>query len=223
MKKHYSLRNWLWALALPFFLLACDKEDDGAQETAKEDGLNIVEIAQQTEDLTNLVAALTKADEDEGSDLIGTLSGEGPFTVFAPTDDAFGALLGELDGFVSLEDFDTGDASSGDTGPRLPVAKVFGMMLRNPIIMTIACVEFCSGFLRQSIMQWYRTFAKQTDGVLGLADSFVYENWGMLLCAAGILGGVLAGVMCAKGIAAASGLPIIGVNHLAGHALTPRL
>ena len=39
----------------------------------------------------------------------------------------------------------------------------------------------------------------------------------------GLIGGVLAGVMCAKGLAAARGLPIVGVNHLAGHALTPRL
>lgn len=39
----------------------------------------------------------------------------------------------------------------------------------------------------------------------------------------GLIGGVLAGVMCAKGIAAASGKPLVGVNHLAGHALTPRL
>lgn len=39
----------------------------------------------------------------------------------------------------------------------------------------------------------------------------------------GLIGGVVSGVMCAKGIAAARGLPLIGVNHLAGHALTPRL
>jgi N6-L-threonylcarbamoyladenine synthase len=39
----------------------------------------------------------------------------------------------------------------------------------------------------------------------------------------GLIGGVLAGVMFAKGIAAARGLPLYGVNHLAGHALTPRL
>ncbi|MFP4304002.1 MAG: tRNA (adenosine(37)-N6)-threonylcarbamoyltransferase complex transferase subunit TsaD [Rhodosalinus sp.] len=39
----------------------------------------------------------------------------------------------------------------------------------------------------------------------------------------GLIGGVLAGVMLAKGIAAGTGLPLIGVNHLAGHALTPRL
>lgn len=39
----------------------------------------------------------------------------------------------------------------------------------------------------------------------------------------GLIGGVLAGVMCAKGLSAATGKPLIGVNHLAGHALTPRL
>ncbi|ARJ68783.1 tRNA (adenosine(37)-N6)-threonylcarbamoyltransferase complex transferase subunit TsaD [Paracoccus contaminans] len=39
----------------------------------------------------------------------------------------------------------------------------------------------------------------------------------------GLIGGVMAGVMLAKGLAAGSGLPLVGVNHLAGHALTPRL
>lgn len=39
----------------------------------------------------------------------------------------------------------------------------------------------------------------------------------------GLIGGVMSGVMCAKGLCAGSGLPLIGVNHLSGHALTPRL
>ena len=39
----------------------------------------------------------------------------------------------------------------------------------------------------------------------------------------GLIGGVLSGVMLAKGLCSATGLPLIGVNHLAGHALTPRL
>ena len=39
----------------------------------------------------------------------------------------------------------------------------------------------------------------------------------------GLIGGVLSGVMLGKGIAAGTGKPLIGVNHLAGHALTPRL
>jgi OPA family glycerol-3-phosphate transporter-like MFS transporter len=96
---------------------------------------------------------------------------------------------------AGLADFNTGDATSGDTGPRLGAVKVFKKMLTNPIILTIAGVEFCSGFLRQAIMQWYGSFAKQTDAVLGLKSSFVNENWGLLLCIAGITGGVFAGTI----------------------------
>ncbi|MEM9910722.1 MAG: tRNA (adenosine(37)-N6)-threonylcarbamoyltransferase complex transferase subunit TsaD [Pseudomonadota bacterium] len=39
----------------------------------------------------------------------------------------------------------------------------------------------------------------------------------------GLIGGVLSGVMFAKGLAAAQDIPMVGVNHLAGHALTPGL
>lgn len=39
----------------------------------------------------------------------------------------------------------------------------------------------------------------------------------------GLIGGVLSGVMCAKGLAAGAGKPLVAVNHLAGHALTPAL
>lgn len=54
---------------------------------------------------------------------------------------------------------------------------------------------------------------------LGLADLDAVA----VTAGPGLIGGVLSGVMCAKGIAAATGLPLVGVNHLAGHALTPRL
>jgi len=94
---------------------------------------------------------------------------------------------------AGFADIALGDATDGDTGPRLGAATVFGMMLRSPVIMTIAVIEFCSGFLRQSIMQWFKIFAKQTDAVLGLKTGFVYEHWGLLLCVAGISGGVVAG------------------------------
>jgi MFS transporter, OPA family, glycerol-3-phosphate transporter len=96
---------------------------------------------------------------------------------------------------AGLGSFNTGDATSGDDGPSLGAVAVFKKMFQNPVIMTIAGVEFCSGFLRQAIMQWFRTFAKQTDAILGLKSSFVYENWGLLLCIAGITGGVIAGTI----------------------------
>ena len=48
--------------------------------------MTIVENASQAPNLTTLVAAV------QAADLVETLSGEGPFTVFAPTNEAFEAL-----------------------------------------------------------------------------------------------------------------------------------
>ncbi len=39
----------------------------------------------------------------------------------------------------------------------------------------------------------------------------------------GLIGGVLSGVLSAKAISLSAAIPFVGVNHLAGHALTPRL
>lgn len=57
---------------------------------------NIVELAVATPALSTLVTAVTAAE------LAATLSGPGPFTVFAPTNDAFAALpAGALDGLLA--------------------------------------------------------------------------------------------------------------------------
>ncbi|MGR3484240.1 MAG: tRNA (adenosine(37)-N6)-threonylcarbamoyltransferase complex transferase subunit TsaD [Paracoccaceae bacterium] len=61
-----------------------------------------------------------------------------------------------------------------------------------------------------------RTLAEAGTG-LGALDAIA------VTAGPGLIGGVMAGVMCAKGLSAATGLPLVGVNHLAGHALTPRL
>lgn len=103
------------------------------------------------------------------------------------------ATLRNTPGEAGHVDFDPGDASSGDDGPRLGAVDVFKRMLRDPVIMTIAGIEFCSGFLRQAIMNFYQAFAKQTNDTLELRDSFVNQNWGLMLCCAGIMGGVFAG------------------------------
>ncbi len=50
----------------------------------------VVDIAVNNAGFSTLVAALTKAN------LVGALQGDGPFTVFAPTDAAFAALLADL-------------------------------------------------------------------------------------------------------------------------------
>jgi transforming growth factor-beta-induced protein len=60
---------------------------------------SIVEIAVEDDRFETLVAAL------EAADLVDTLSGEGPFTVFAPTDDAFAKLPeGTVESLVAAPD-----------------------------------------------------------------------------------------------------------------------
>lgn len=56
------------------------------ESSAKMASANIVETAVSVDALSTLVAAVTAAD------LAGALSADGPFTVFAPTNDAFAAL-----------------------------------------------------------------------------------------------------------------------------------
>lgn len=56
----------------------------------------IVDIASSTDDFSTLVTALKAAD------LVDTLNSEGPFTVFAPTNEAFAALPeGALEGLLA--------------------------------------------------------------------------------------------------------------------------
>jgi uncharacterized surface protein with fasciclin (FAS1) repeats len=69
-----------------------------SEDAAMEEKNTIIDIAVADGRFTTLAAALTAAD------LVETLSGEGPFTVFAPTDDAFAALpAGTLDSLLLPE------------------------------------------------------------------------------------------------------------------------
>ncbi|TMM55947.1 fasciclin [Maribacter algarum] len=107
MKKNVPFKSYLLLSALFLFFTSCEKNVDINDFENKTPPKNIVETAQETDALSTLVAALAKADESEGTDLIGTLSSEGPFTVFAPTNEAFSNLLSSLDNYNSLEDFST--------------------------------------------------------------------------------------------------------------------
>lgn len=63
---------------------------------------NIVTLAVANPNFSSLVAALTRADLT--IDFVSVLSGAGPFTVFAPTNDAFQALLDSNPDWNSLND-----------------------------------------------------------------------------------------------------------------------
>lgn len=63
---------------------------------------SIVDLALSNDAFTSLVAALTAPDNT--TDFIALLSGAGPFTVFAPTNDAFQALLDSEPSWTVLTD-----------------------------------------------------------------------------------------------------------------------
>lgn len=94
MKKSRFIKK----IALLFFSLtlvfSCSNDDDN--NVIDPSTLNIVELALTTPDLSNLVAALQRAN------LVGTLQ-TGAYTVFAPTNSAFQTFLSD-NGFASLED-----------------------------------------------------------------------------------------------------------------------
>jgi len=89
MKKIFAV-----AIAAALTLTACGSDDAASEDTVAEDTVaeevvadgDIVAVAVGNPDFATLVAALTAAG------LVETLQGEGPFTVFAPTEAAFAAL-----------------------------------------------------------------------------------------------------------------------------------
>lgn len=103
MKKLLRLNSIALATITSFLLLSCSNDYDNGSVVPQPTS-NIVQLASAASNLSSLVAAIGQAD----AGLATTLSGTGPFTVFAPTDVAFTALLNALgDDYNSLADFDT--------------------------------------------------------------------------------------------------------------------
>ena len=87
-------------LAAALTLSACGSDSETATDSMTEQASvgTIVDVAVGAGNFSTLVAAVTAAD------LVETLSGTGPFTVFAPTDEAFAALpAGVLDALLLPE------------------------------------------------------------------------------------------------------------------------
>ena len=73
-----------------------------------------------------------------------------------------------------------------------------------------------------------RAHVEHLDGLIERAMAEAGTQFGELDAVAatagpGLIGGVMVGLLTAKGIAAARGIPLIAVNHLEGHALSVRL
>jgi len=99
MKNLLKLSKLTFLLFVGFSIQSCSDDDDDV--TTPTGASNIVEIALDTPDLSNLVAALSVAD----GNLVDVLSG-GEFTVLAPTNEAFETFLA-ANGFMSLSEVPT--------------------------------------------------------------------------------------------------------------------
>ena len=125
--------------------------------------MDIVDTAVEADDFNTLATALTEAE------LISTLKGEGPFTVFAPTDAAFAALPeGVLDslladkeqlanvllyhvvsGKVMAEDVVTMDGAMVGTllGEKIEISVEDGMVYINDSQVVVTDIEASNGVI----------------------------------------------------------------------------
>lgn len=99
MKTNFlKFRFAILAIAATTLFASCSKDDDTVAPPA-DMPKDIVEVAVSDARFSILVEAVTKAN------LVSALQGDGPFTVFAPTNDAFNALFAQL-GVSGIADLD---------------------------------------------------------------------------------------------------------------------
>ncbi len=91
---------------------------------------------------------------------------------------------------AGFDEFDPHDASSGELEQSYTTMQMLKKILSNRLLITIALVEFTSGVIRNGILQWYLVFGKEMKQP---GSAFFMDNWGLLLCVSGIIGGFLAG------------------------------
>lgn len=115
------MKNFLFILLLSLgsgiLFSSCKEDGDGAQ--------SVVDLAIANENLSILVDALQRAD------LATTLNGDGPFTVLAPTNAAFTALLNTL-GATSLND--------------IPVDQLRNILLNHVISGNVRSTDLATGY-----------------------------------------------------------------------------
>lgn len=116
LKLRTFLFNSFIAVLLVFTLQACGNDDDDGPTNPPNETGNIVEVAQSNDNFSTLVSALSDAG------LVSALEGTGPFTVFAPTNDAFTNV--DLSGLTEEQLAEilqyhvvSGNIASGDLNP----------------------------------------------------------------------------------------------------------
>jgi OPA family glycerol-3-phosphate transporter-like MFS transporter len=93
---------------------------------------------------------------------------------------------------VGFKPLDTQDASSGDSGP-VNFSYVFKKVFTNPVTITIAVAEFCTGFVRHGFEQWFPRYMQEAQGLP--LESPVFQKGAAAVVLAGIAGAFFAGTI----------------------------
>ena len=91
---------------------------------------------------------------------------------------------------AGLEAFDTQDASSGYTG-KVDFAYIAKLVFTNPVTLTIAAAEFCTGAVRKGFEEWFPRYMQEHLHVA--TDSGVFQKGAWSVVIAGIAGAFVAG------------------------------
>ncbi|MCX5786504.1 MAG: MFS transporter [Elusimicrobia bacterium] len=98
---------------------------------------------------------------------------------------------------AGFEDFNTGDATSHETGGQpLQFGELMTRVFTNPVIITLAVSEFCTGFVRQGLMLWFVPFLSEVHKISYGSALFTIATSGVTV--GGIIGGILCGYLSDK-------------------------
>jgi len=96
---------------------------------------------------------------------------------------------------AGFPNIDTEDATAHDADRDAPVNwhHLATRVFTNPIILTLAVAEFCTGFVRQGLMLWFVPFLKEVHHIVPGNGLFQVASLGVTV--GGIAGALLAGYM----------------------------
>ena len=93
---------------------------------------------------------------------------------------------------VNLPELDVQDASSGDVG-QSGLKYVLKKVFTNPITLSIAAAEFCTGFVRHGFEQWFPRYMQEAQNLP--LESAIFQKGALSVVFAGIVGAFAAGTI----------------------------
>lgn len=94
-----------------------------------------------------------------------------------------------------LPDFDPQDATSGDT-EKVTFKYVAKKVFTNPITITIAVAEFCTGLVRKGFEEWFPRYMQEVQNLR--LDNPVFQRNALAIVIAGVAGAFAAGMLSDK-------------------------